>query len=130
MPRTGTVIWLALTSTFLFLLFPNLLWLANSTARVTNGESESIGPVMIHVDDKTVELGILDPEEKRFLLLPKSGDSTYSVTYQKGADSISVCSAYIEGEMYHVQTVLNGPTHSRCEVSLPLLSDLLVLKML
>ncbi len=91
---------------------------------------KSIGPVIVHVDDKTVDLGSLDPEDYRFIFLAKSGDSTYSVTYEIGADSISVCSAYIEGEMYHVQTELNGPTNSRCDVSLPLLSDLLVLKML
>ncbi len=108
----------------------NLFWLGFSTARIVNGETESIHSVIVHVNEKETELGDLAPGEHRFIFLPKSGDATFTVTYRKGAESELVCSDYVEGEMYHVEVRLQGTNTSRCSVSLPLFSELFILKWL
>jgi len=117
-----------------FLLFgvllPNLVWLGFSTARIANGETVSIHSVIVHVDEEKTELGDLAPGERRFIVLPKSGDATFTVTYKKGAESEAVCSEYVEGDMYHVEVRLKGTAASQCSVSLPLLSELFILKWL
>ena len=107
---------------------PNLLWLNFSTARILNGEPTSIDIVIVHVNQKTIALGSLEPGEHRFLFLPKSGDATFFVTYRKGSESERACTGYVEGDMYHVEAQLMGADTSRCSFSLPLLSELFILK--
>ena len=41
-----------------------------------------------------------------------------------------VCQEYVEGAMYHVETILLGIKGSNCTVSFPLISDLLIWKAL
>ncbi|MGB5474255.1 MAG: hypothetical protein WBQ78_12355 [Gammaproteobacteria bacterium] len=109
---------------------PNLIWLANSTARITNGGTDAISSVIVHVDDKKTKLGDLLPGESRFIFLPKSGDATYKVSYGDENNSESVCEEYVEGNMYHMETVLESSQGSGCEVSLPLFSEVFILKVI
>ncbi|MGB5607130.1 MAG: hypothetical protein WBN51_11460 [Gammaproteobacteria bacterium] len=109
---------------------PNLIWLAKSTARITNGGTVMLSSVIVDVDDKETKLGDLHPGESRFILLPKSGDATYKVNYEKGGYSESVCQEYVESEMYHVETILESSHDSGCAVSLPLFSELFILKVI
>jgi len=109
---------------------PNLIWLAKSTARITNGGTFTLSSVIVYVDDKETKLGELHPGESRFILLPKSGDATYKVTYGKGGFSESVCQEYVESEMYHMETILESSHDSGCAVSLPLFSELIILKVI
>ncbi len=111
-------------------LAPNLIWLANSTTRITNGGVNYLNSVTVYVDDKETKIGGLSSGESRFIFLPKSGDATYKVGYVNGASSESVCQEYVEGEMYHVETLLGGARGSECLVTLPLTSELLILKVM
>jgi hypothetical protein len=109
---------------------PNLIWLGNSTARITNGGTDTINSVIVHVDDEETRLGDLLPGESRFIFLPKSGDATYKVSYVDENNSPSVCEEYVEDDMYHMETVLDRSQGSGCEVSLPLFSEVLILKVI
>jgi hypothetical protein len=81
------------------------------------------------VDNKETRLSELLPGESRFILLPKSGDGTYEVSYGNTENSEPVCKDYVEGAMYHAETILAGPNGPVCKVTLPLFSELLILKM-
>ena len=109
---------------------PNLIWFARSTAHITNGGTVTLSSVTVDVDGKETKLGKLHPGESRFILLPKSGDATYRVNYGKAEYPESVCQEYVESEMYHVETILESSHDSGCAVSLPLLSELFILKVI
>jgi len=114
----------------LCLLAPNLVWLGFSTARITNVDPNTVYSVTVYVNDKKLSLGDIRAGESRFLILPASGDATYKVLYGEGADVKSVCNDYVQRDMHHVETVLEGVEGSRCKVSLPLFSELLFLKLI
>lgn len=126
MKKTALIIVILVTCIFA----PNLVWLANSTTRITNIGSGVLNSVTVYIDDKETSLGALLPGESRFMLLPKSGDSTYKVDFTNRSSVESVCQEYVEGEMYHVETLLSGTKGSICSVTLPLVSELLILKVL
>ena len=109
---------------------PNLIWLANSTTRITNGTVDTLDSVTVYVDEKETNLGELPPGKSHFMFLPGSGDATYKVSYINGASMESVCQEYMEGEMYHVETLLAGVQGSQCTVTLPLTSELFILKVM
>lgn len=104
--------------------------MANSTARITNGEKYQIRSVIVHVDEIQKDLGDLSPGESRFIFLPKSSDAAFKVSYLRGNNTISFCSEYVEGSMYHLDIDLKGLQDSRCLVSLPIVSELFVLKIM
>lgn len=81
-----------------FSFIPNLIWLVNSTARITNIGENILSSVTVYVDDKKINLGELTSGKSRFILLPKSGDATYKVSYAKGSSAESVCQEYEEGD--------------------------------
>jgi hypothetical protein len=113
-----------------FSLAPNLIWLAYSTARITNTGDEILRSVIVHVDDEQTILGELEPGKSRFIILPNSGDATFKVSYVKGTNTETVCQEYAEGDMYHIETLLSDNKGSKCISTLPLVSDLLILKAL
>lgn len=126
MKKTALII--AILATCIFA--PNLIWLANSTTRITNIGLDILSSVTVYVDDRETNLGELPPGKSRFMFLPKSGDSTYKVSYTNRSSVESVCQEYVEDEMYHVETLLSGTKGSICSVTLPLVSELFILKVL
>jgi len=112
------------------ILAPNIFWLSNSTARIKNEGLDIIHSVAIYVDEKKILLGNLSSGESRFTFLPNSGDATYKVVYEDDTNLKSVCESYVESDMYHIETLLEGSTESECEVSIPIFSDLLILKLI
>ncbi len=113
-----------------FIFAPNLVWLAYSTNRITNGGAGLLRSVTVHVDDRKVYLGELHPGDSRFTFLPKSGDATYRVSYTNGTRDELACQAYVEGEMYHVELLLADTRGPVCTVTLPLISELFILKLI
>ncbi len=114
----------------LAILSLNLIWLVRSTARITNAGEDRLDAVVVHVREKAIALGPLFPGEHRFILLPLSGESPYEVSVVQAGQQKTVCQAYIEGSLYHVETVLQDDRGSKCTISFPLTSALLVWKAL
>lgn len=112
------------------ILVPNLMWLANSTTRITNAGKNTLSSIIVHVNDSETKLGELHAGNSRFIFLPKVGDATYKVSYRNGPSLEAVCQEYVEGHMYHVETTLTDSQSSECKVSLPLVSELFILKVL
>lgn len=122
---------LTIATLIICIFVPNLIWLGYSTARITNGGTDTLITVVVHVDEKETNLGDLPPGKSRFIILPKSGDAGYRISYEIRAHSKSACGEYVEGEMYHVETILESSQGSKCMVSItPLISDLFTLKMI
>ncbi len=113
---------------FILCLFaPNVLWLSHSTARITNAGREPLKAVTVNVDNTARLVGTLAPGESDFIFLAKKGDATYRVLYLSESGIRSAYNEYVEGSMYHVETHLAGD--DSCNVSLPLVSDLLLRKL-
>ena len=108
---------------------PNLLWLANSTLRITNEGDELLSSIIVYVDEKGIKLSDLNPGQSKFVVLPNSGESTVTVTYNIGEETGTVCHEYIESGMYHVEVDIKNLNKGRCKVSLPIASELLLLKL-
>lgn len=129
MKRTIIII---LTVAILFLLIfgPNLIWFFNSTATIVNTGEQEIASVVVFVDDNEVKVGNLKPGEQKLIFLPKSGDATFRTVYSYGNKYLNACNEYVEGEMYHVEAILNSRVSSKCNTFLPVTSKLFITKFL
>ena len=108
---------------------PNLLWLGNSTLRIENNGDELLSSIIVYVDEKETKLSDLKPGQSRFIFLPKSGEATVIITYIVGEKPGTTCHEYIENGMYHVEVDINNLNNGKCKVSLPIASELLLLKL-
>jgi len=107
---------------------PNLLWLTNSTLKFSNKSDKILSSIIVYVDEKEVKPDDLKPGESRFVFLPKSGESTVMISYISGGKSETICHEYVEDGMYHVEAKVSVP-NKNCKVSLPIFSELLLLKL-
>lgn len=121
---------LTLILLFLLLVAPNIVWVFNSTATIVNTGDSEITSVVIYLDEKEVKFSNLEPGQQKLIFLPKSGDSTFRVVFSYGNKYLNACNEYVEGEMYHVEAKLNSRINSKCSSTLPLTSQLFVLKFL
>lgn len=107
---------------------PNLLWLTNSTLKISNDSDKILSTIKVYVDEKKVKPDDLKPGESRFVFLPKSGESTVIISYFSDGKSETICHEYVEDGMYHVEAKVSG-ANKNCKVSLPIFSELLLLKL-
>lgn len=128
MKRTIIAVYSALFA-FGVLVLPNLLWLTRSTVRVVHTGDAPVPGVVITVDDRRLEFLDLQAGERRFALLPESGDATLLVRLGADTDAPPACQDYVQGDMFHVEVTVSE-SGAQCRVSLPLLSELLILKLL
>ncbi|MDA0206476.1 MAG: hypothetical protein O3A53_19510 [Acidobacteria bacterium] len=104
----------------LIVFSPNLIWLARSTARITNQSGRELRNFRLKVGERDVIFGIVTPGQSRFVFLPETGDATLLVVYSVGTRQITGCQEYVEGSMYHVNVVIGPDLESHCDVTLPL----------
>jgi len=123
-------IFLVLVILIMILYAPNFIWLVKSTAYISNRSSKALNFLSVHVDDKSVQLGKLMPDETRFIFLPRSGDATFELSYVKGGKLIFSCRQYIESEMYNVKSVINDSDSPDCSTDSPFINELFILKLL
>ena len=104
-----------------FVVFaPNLIWLARSTARVTNHSGRELRNFRLELGGRDVTLGLVMPGQSRFVFLPETGDATLRVVYSVGTRRRTGCQEYVQGSMLHVNVVIGRDLEAQCGVTLPL----------
>ncbi len=104
----------------LIVFAPNLIWLARSTARITNQSGRELRNFRLELGERDVTLGLVAPGQSRFVFLPETGDATLLVVYSVGTRQRTGCQEYVEGSMIHVNVVIGPDLESHCDVTLPL----------
>jgi len=99
---------------------PNLIWLARSTARITNHSGRELRNFRLELGERDVTLGLVTPGLSRFVFLPETGDATLIVVYSVGTRQRTGCQEYVEGSMFHVDVVIGPDLEAQCDVTLPL----------
>jgi len=107
------------------LLAPNVFWLGTSTLRIQNLSNSSVDSVVYMACETTHMIGTVAPHQSIFRFLPACGDDTLEIMIGKN----KFCQTYVEGELYHVDAVLNGVDHVSCRYD-HLLSSLFIVKAL
>lgn len=110
---------LALVAAFI-VFAPNLIWLARSTARITNHSGRELRNFRLELDGRDVTFGLVAPGQSRFVFLPETGDATLLVVYSVGTRQRTGCQEYVEASMFHVNVVIGPDLEPRCAVNLPL----------
>lgn len=121
---------ITISSLIACVLLPNLLWFNYSTSRITNQGSKTIESVTANINNQAIEIGTLKQNESHFIFLPNNGGASFEMIYKKGQDTETACQEYVEGSMYHVEVVITNAGVIKCNSSLPLISDLLILKLI
>jgi hypothetical protein len=106
----------------------NLLWLRYSSTKIVVGH-RGVAEVQLHVDDELIDIGNLRTGETRFLFLPRKGKSSlFTVSFVQDEMRRQVCVLDVESSMQHVGITLYNERESTCELSSPILSELIVRK--
>lgn len=103
---------------------PNLIWLARSTARITNESRLELGDLRLEVGGRELVIGTAPPGLSRFVFLPETGDATLRVSYWIGPRELTGCQEYVGGSMYHVDIRIARNLEARCVPQLPLFDRL------
>lgn len=107
------------------LLAPNFIWLGTSTLRIQNISNSSIDSISYLVCENIHPIGSLTPHQSVFRFLPACGDDTLEIVIGK----TKYCQSYVEGELYHVDAVINAVDSVSCRYD-DLLSSLFIKKVL
>lgn len=99
---------------------PNLVWLARSTARVTNRSGRELRDFRLELGERDVLLGLVAPGQSRFVFLPETGAATLLVVYSVDSRHRTGCQEYVEGSMFHVNVMIGDDLEAHCEATLPL----------
>lgn len=104
-----------------FIVFaPNLIWLARSTARITNQSGRELRNFRLELGETDVTLGLVMPGQSRFVFLPETGAAALLVVYSAGTRQRTGCQQYVEGSMFHVNVFIGPDLEPRCGVTMPL----------
>jgi hypothetical protein len=98
----------------LIVFAPNLIWLARSTARMTNQSGRELRNFRLELGEREVTFGVVAPGESRFVFLPETGDATLLVNYSVGTRQRTGCQEYVEGSMFHVNVVIGSDLEAQC----------------
>ena len=104
----------------LIVFAPNLIWLARSTARITNHSGRELRSFRLELGERDVTFGVVAPGQSRFVFLPETGDATLRVVYSVGTRQRTGCQEYVEGSMFHVNVAVGPSLEPQCDVTLPL----------
>jgi len=112
----------------LSLCLPNVIWLRRSTIRISN-QGQSVPTVAkLQIGDQTQDYRAIEPGECQFATLPRTSQGSLAVTLPPNHQLGSFCHTYVEGKMYHVDITVKDGKVLDCTTSLPILSNLWVLK--
>lgn len=112
----------------MLLVLPNAYWLTNSTAEIRNASDIRIERVTVDVEGETVVVSDIGPARRRFITLPDQGDATLTVRAENRGVRTAGCNEYVEGSMMHVVIQVDRTLTLTCATSMPLFSDLLILR--
>lgn len=115
--------WILLAA--LALILPNLLWLSTSTLRIHNTTGVDIAAVAYSACARTRTIGDLAPGASSFVLLEDCGEDSLEIVI--GDERF--CRMYVEGDVYHVDAVIDAPRSVQCDYG-DLLSNLLLVEAL
>jgi hypothetical protein len=104
----------------LLVFAPNLIWLARSTARITNHSGRELRNFRLELGERDVTFGVVAPSQSRFVFLPETGDATLLVVYSAGTRQRTGCQEYVEGSMFHVNVAVGPDLEPQCAVTMPL----------
>lgn len=104
----------------LIVFAPNLIWLARSTARITNHSGRELRNFRLELGERDVTFGVLAPGQSRFAFLPETGGATLLVVYSVGTRQRTGCQEYVEGRMFHVNVAVGPDLEPQCDMTLPL----------
>ena len=107
---------------------PNLMWLQRSTLRISNKGNTPLKLAQVSVGQDALEYESIEPGESEFALLPKTVEGSIAITLPPGKTLKSFCHSYVESKMYHVDVVVKDGQVLTCQASLPILSELWVMK--
>lgn len=113
------LVFLALVAA-LIVFVPNLIWLARSTARITNHSSRELRNFRLELGEREVTFGAVAPGQSRFVFLPETAGATLLVVYSVGTRPRTGCREYVEGSMFHVNVAVDPSLEPQCAVTLPL----------
>ena len=114
----------------LIVFAPNLVWLVKSTAFISNRSSKALNFLTVHINRNNIQLGRLMPGQSRFIMLPKTGDTTFEISYVKGGNLVHNCRQYVEDSMYSVEARIYDTRTPECNVKFPFLSESFLVKMI
>ncbi len=123
---TSTVVAIAGLSLYL----PNMIWLKHSTIRISNQGNSVVNLANVQVGKESLNYHSIEPGEFHFATLPQASEGSLAVTLPPSHKLGSFCHTYVEGKMYHVDVTLEAGKVLSCETSLPIVSNLWVLKAL
>lgn len=133
--RNTLFVLLLILGLFVGLFLPNLLWLSNSTLKISNGSAWTLEKITIEVTGGREDIESLTAGAKTMVLLPVTGESDMKLRYRIKTGETSTqqeqgCNAgYIEAGMYHVIAEIDASGAATCSVELASLSRLLVFEM-
>jgi hypothetical protein len=127
------ILCLGITSTLvaiagLGLCLPNVMWLKHSTIRINNQGNTTVDLTKLQVGEETQEIRAIEPGTFHFGMLPQQSQGSLAVTLPPNQKLDSFCHTFVEEKMYHVDISLKEGKVLSCETSLPILSNLWVLK--
>ena len=116
---------------FLALLAPNLLWLGNSTLKISNGSAWEVTQIEVEVTGGRESIETLQAGAKAMILLPVTGESDLKLRYRiargSGPPEEGGCDAgYLEPGGYHVIAEIKADGTADCRVEIASLKRLLV----
>ena len=120
---------------FAALLAPNLLWLSQSTLRITNGSAWDVTQIEVEVLGGRETIETLPAGAKAMILLPVTGESDLRLRYRierRDGDQAKDggCNAgYIEPGMYHVIAEITADGSATCDVELASFKRLLIFEL-
>ena len=123
---TSTVVAIAGLS----LCLPNLIWLTHSTVRISNQGKSRVDTATLQVGEETQDYHSIEPGTFHFATLPQTSRGSLAVTLPPSQQRGSFCHTYVEEKMYHVDITVEDGKVMSCQTSLPILSNLWVLKAL
>lgn len=108
----------------LLLVLPNLIWLQTSTLRIKNASAWTTYSLEFEACGERHAVGGLESGQSTFRFLESCGDDTLTILHEGAA----ACQLYVEGELYHVDAVVEAGV-VECSYDDPL-STLFVLELL
>ncbi len=117
---------------FAALLAPNLLWLGNSTLKISNGSPWEITDIEVEVIGGREGIERLRPGAQAMILLPLVGESDLKLRYRIARSSSAPpeemgCNAgYLESGGYHAIAEISANGTANCRVELASLKRLLI----
>ena len=94
----------------LILVGLNLVWLGTSTVRIKNASQLSIDSIAYRACETTHHVGTLQSNQSVFRFLEACGDDTLEIL----VGNSSFCQTYVEGELYHVDAIIQSPKAVNC----------------